>query len=142
VELLAQRRAPRLLVTRMPPPIPSRLPAATALASRLGVEGDVAETDIVRNTHDEAVVTAGVFRRRGWRTVLVVTSPTHSRRAAAVFEAQGLDVVSSPSIETRYDLEDLSLPFDRLEAFSSGLHERLGMWVYGRRGWLAPATSR
>ena len=142
IELLAEGRAPRLLVTQMPPPIASRLPGARALAARLGVEGEVAETDITRNTHDEAVVTAALFRRRGWRTVLVVTSPTHSRRAAAAFEAQGLDVVSTPSVETRYDLEELSLPLDRLEAFSAGVHERLGLWVYARRGWLEPATSR
>jgi uncharacterized SAM-binding protein YcdF (DUF218 family) len=141
VELLAEGRAPRLLVTQLPPPTASRLAGAQALISRLGVRGEVGATDIVRNTHDEAVVTAALFRRAGWRTVLLVTSPTHSKRAAAAFEAQGLDVVSSPSVETRYDLEDLSRPLDRLEAFSSAVHERLGTWVYARRGWLARATS-
>lgn len=142
-ELLADGRAPRLLVTELPPPITPRLPGARALVARLGIAGEVLATDIARNTHDEAVITAGLFHRNGWRTVLLVTSPMHSRRSAAVFEAQGLDVVSCPSVETRYDLEDLSLPVDRLHAFSAIVHERIGLWVYTRRGWLAPsATSR
>ena len=142
-ELLAEGRAPRLFVTELPPPITPRLPGARALVARLGIEGEVLATDIVRNTHDEAMVTAALSRRRGWRTVLLVTSPTHSWRSAAVFEAQGLDVVSAPSVETRYDLEDLSLPVDRMHAFSAAVHERIGLWVYARRGWLAgPATSR
>ncbi|HET7291813.1 MAG TPA: YdcF family protein [Vicinamibacteria bacterium] len=142
VELLAEGSAPRLLVTELPAPIRPRLPAARELIRRLRVEGELLATDVVRNTYDEAVVTAALFRRRGWRTVLLVTSPTHSRRAAAVFDAQGLDVVSVPSFETRYDLEDLSLPVDRLEAFSAVVHERIGLWVYGRRGWLDGVTSR
>jgi hypothetical protein len=43
--------------------------------------------------------------------------------------------------ETEFDLESLDTPRVRLDAFGSILHERVGTWVYARRGWLA-TTSR
>lgn len=141
IELVAQGQAPRLVVTELSPPAPPHAPQARAACERLRVVCDVVSAGLARNTHDEAVITADLFRRRGWRTLLLVTAPTHSRRAAATFEAQGLEVVSSPCLETRYDLENLSHPRERLDAFGPALHERLGFWLYGRRGWL-PATSR
>jgi uncharacterized SAM-binding protein YcdF (DUF218 family) len=90
----------------------------------------------VRSTHDEAVLVARLFRERGWRRVLLVTSPTHTRRAAAAFEREGLLVVSSPAIETRFDLERLEHPDERLFAFGSLIHERAGIAVYRYRGWI------
>jgi len=139
IELVAQGHAPRLVVTELPPPAPAHAPEAQAACSRLGLACEVVSAGLVRNTHDEAVNTAELFRARGWRTLLLVTSPTHSRRAAATFEARGLEVVSVPSVETRYDLESLPHSRERLDAFASALHERLGLWLYRRRGWL-PAT--
>jgi uncharacterized SAM-binding protein YcdF (DUF218 family) len=65
-----------------------------------------------------------------------VTSPVHTRRAAAALERTGLEVIAVPSIETRYDLEDLDRPSDRRRGFGSIAHERVGLFVYGRRGWL------
>jgi uncharacterized SAM-binding protein YcdF (DUF218 family) len=76
------------------------------------------------------------FRLRGWRTILLVTSPTHSRRASLAFEREGLDVVSSPSVETRFDLETLDRPGERLTAFGAVTHERLGLVWYRWKGWI------
>lgn len=141
IELVAQGYARRLVVTELQPPAPPHAPRAAAACTRLGVACDVVSAGLARNTHDEAVIAAELFRARGWRTLLLVTSPTHSRRAAATFEARGLEVVSVPCVETKYDLESLSRPRERLDAFGSALHERLGLWLYRRRGWIA-ATSR
>jgi uncharacterized SAM-binding protein YcdF (DUF218 family) len=65
-----------------------------------------------------------------------VTSPTHSRRAALALEREGVDVVSSPCRETRFDLETLDRPGERLMAFGSLIHERLGLLYYRWRGWV------
>lgn len=138
IELVAQGHAPRLVVTELQPPAPPHAEQARAACQRLGVVCDVASAGLARNTYDEAVGTAQLFRTRGWRRLLLVTSPAHSRRAAATFEAQGLEVVSVPSLETRYDLEKLAKPRERLDAFGSALHERLGLLLYARRGWLRP----
>jgi uncharacterized SAM-binding protein YcdF (DUF218 family) len=108
--------------------------------ARLRLEGDVLSVGPVRSTRDEALAVAALCRERGWRRVLVVTSPTHSRRASLALEREGVVAVSSPSVETRFDLETLDRPAERLKAFGSLTHECVGLWIYGRRGWL-PATS-
>jgi hypothetical protein len=52
-------------------------------------------------------------------------------------------VVCVPAVVTRFDLEPLDRPLDRLALFSQVLHERLGGWVYRRRGWIGSGpTSR
>jgi len=84
----------------------------------------------------EAVAVARLLRERGWKRVLAVTSPLHSRRAAASLEAQGIEVASCPSMEPRFDVNALRPGGDRLEAFGHALHERLGLFVYRRRGWI------
>jgi uncharacterized SAM-binding protein YcdF (DUF218 family) len=66
----------------------------------------------------------------------VVTSPTHSRRACAAFEREGLAVVCVPAVETQFDVESLEKPNDRVRAFGPVIHERLGLLVYRRRGWI------
>lgn len=52
-------------------------------------------------------------------------------------EKEGLTVVSTPSIESRFNIDELDTAGDRLVAFGSIMHERLGLWVYARRGWVA-----
>ena len=99
-----------------------------------GIEAELVVVGPVANTRDEARLVAGLAAERGFRTILLVTSPTHTRRAAAAFEKKGLAVVVSPSVETRFDLETLDDPDDRVKAFGNLLHERLGLLVYRLRG--------
>ena len=74
--------------------------------------------------------------KRGWKKLLLVTCPTHSRRASATFEREGLIVISSPSVQIRFDLERLEQPDNKIRAFPALVHERLGLWLYARRGWI------
>jgi uncharacterized SAM-binding protein YcdF (DUF218 family) len=104
--------------------------------AHLGLEHELLTVGPVRSTREEALLVAKLFRERGMRRVLLVTSPTHSRRAAAAFERERLEVVSSPATETRFDLERLSEPDERLFAFGTLLHERVGLQVYRWRGWI------
>jgi uncharacterized SAM-binding protein YcdF (DUF218 family) len=136
LELLAQDQAPRLVLTEQPPPFAAYAPGARALMTRLGLERELLTVGPVLNTRDEAVLVARLFRERGWSSLLLVTSPTHTRRAAAAFEREGLVVISSPGVETRYDLETLGSSDERLFGFGSLLHERVGLLVYRRRGWI------
>jgi len=135
LELLGEGRAPTLVVSEIPDH-PSYAAAARGLIGRLGLSGEVVAVGPVENTRDEALAVGELFRERGWERVVLVTSPTHSRRAAATFEAQGLRVVSQPSVETRFDLETLDRWDERAKAFGSLLHERLGIAVYRWRGWI------
>jgi len=141
LELLGQGLAPRLVLAELMPPSSNYAPAARRLMDHLGLHQEIVTVGPVRNTHDEALAVGELFRRKGWRRVLVVTSPAHSRRASSSFEREGLRVVSSPSSETDYDFERLEEADDRLRALAPILHELVGMWVYRRRGWIAPARE-
>ena len=136
VELLAQGRAGRLVLTELPPPYKSYAAPARQMLSALGLQAELHSVGPVERTRDEARQVAALFRSKGWRKVLLVTSPPHSRRAAATFEKEGMEVASSPAVETRFDLETLERPEERLAAFGSLVHERLGLLVYRQRGWI------
>lgn len=78
----------------------------------------------VTTTRDEAARVRDLVRANGWRRVLLVTSPSHSRRAARLFRGYGLNVVSVPTFETRFD-EALTYPSDRLHALRILAYEGL-----------------
>lgn len=78
----------------------------------------------VTTTRDEAQRVSVLARERGWQRVLVVTSPSHSRRTAALFAGYGVKAVSVPTFETRYD-PSLQTPSDRLFALRTLAYEGL-----------------
>jgi uncharacterized SAM-binding protein YcdF (DUF218 family) len=136
LELVAQGHAPRLVLSELRAPSAAYATPARAMMRHFAIQADLLTVGPVDSTRDEAQAVARLFRERGWRRVLLVTSPLHSRRASAAFEHEGLEVIASPCAETRYDIETLITPADRLMAFGSLMHERLGLWVYARRGWI------
>jgi uncharacterized SAM-binding protein YcdF (DUF218 family) len=136
IELVAAGRAARLVVSDLvdyPPSTPVALRWVAAFAAR---PVEVVSIGAIRNTREEALALAKLCRERGWRRVLAVTSPVHTTRACGALERAGLDVVCAPSLETRYDLETLQEARDRRNAFAPILHERIGLLVYRRRGWV------
>jgi uncharacterized SAM-binding protein YcdF (DUF218 family) len=138
IEVVGQGYAPRLILSELPQPYAPYAPAARALLGHLGpgLAPELLTIGPVRSTRDEARLLGELFRSRGWRRLVVVTDPAHSRRASAAFEAEGLEVVSFPSTETRWDFEDLQRPDERLAAFGSLLHEYAGLAYYRLRGFV------
>ena len=110
--------------------------AKKALLARFKPDVELVVLAPTLNTHDEAVMAAEYLKKRGLKRIIVTSSPTHTFRGAALLEAQGLEVMASPSRETRFDLETLDRSEERLDAFGSIIHERLGILVYRRRGWI------
>jgi len=98
----------------------------------LGRPVRLARVDAVRNTHDEAVRVAAL----GVRRVLLVTSPAHTRRACASFEAVGLRVACVPSAGRDLPLRSLRTPDSRVRAFRQALYERLATLEYRARSWI------
>ncbi|MGE0453698.1 MAG: YdcF family protein [Vicinamibacteria bacterium] len=135
--LVTEGRAPRLVLSELPAPSPSYAAFARSLASRLGLRVEVLAIGPVRRTRDEARLLAALARERGWRRVVAVSDPYHSRRACGALEGFGLLVACQPSAETRYDVERLERADERLAAFAAVLHERVGLLYYALRGWLA-----
>jgi uncharacterized SAM-binding protein YcdF (DUF218 family) len=91
--------------------------------------------DSVHTTRDEAVAVAALARREGWRRVIVVTSPMHTRRACATFRHLGLSITCAASPARTVAVRTLRNPAERWRALSPWAHEVLGWWWYGVRGW-------
>jgi uncharacterized SAM-binding protein YcdF (DUF218 family) len=140
IELIAQGHSRTLVLSELASPERSLSEYARPLLERLDVEAQLVLVGPVRNTRDEALGVAGLCRSHGLCRVLAVTSPTHSSRACASLEALGLEVISVPAVEPRFDLETLDRPSERLQAFGSVIHERVGRLVYERRGWIRPGA--
>jgi len=139
IALVARGMAPCLVVCKSTE-VPG-VAVARELVDAAGVTSELVVLPQAETTHEEAVAVAALARKRGFKLVLLVTSPIHSRRASAALEKEGVTVVSSPSAETRFDLDTLNTWSDRLAAFGSVMHERLGLWVYARRGWVDPLVQ-
>jgi uncharacterized SAM-binding protein YcdF (DUF218 family) len=92
--------------------------------------------DSVVTTRTEALRMKAVAQARGWSTVAVVTSPMHTRRACATFEAVGFRVVCVPADARDSGLPKGSIGADRLRAFQSWLYETFASSSYRRRGWI------
>lgn len=136
LEVLKDGLAPRLMITELPGPFASQRPFAEDLLKRFLPGIELVDLGQTMNTHDEAVLAAAYLKRLGLSKIIVATSPTHTFRAGALLEAQGLQVMATPSRETRFDLETLDRPEERLRAFGAMIHEHLGIFVYRRRGWI------
>jgi uncharacterized SAM-binding protein YcdF (DUF218 family) len=87
-------------------------------------------------THDEAMRTSEMLAPATARTIAVVTSPLHTRRACATFEALGFRVVCVPSDERTYAVNTLPGPADRVRAFFDWLYEQLAVIKYKSHGWI------
>jgi uncharacterized SAM-binding protein YcdF (DUF218 family) len=142
LELLREGQAPRLVLTELPPPAPSHAAFARRLMERLGSIGEVLSVGPVRSTREEAVKVAALSREKGWKKLLVVTSPTHSRRACGAFALEVPEVLCVPAAEPTTDLETQDRPVERLELFRLAVHEWAGLLFYRAQGWLGPEEGR
>ena len=98
------------------------------------------------DTHEHAVNLGPIFKQRGIRNVLLVTSAMHMPRALGVFvrSCPGIEFVPAP---TDFQMTDLAVPWYRqlgylvptphnLLGFSEVAHEYLGIAYYKARGWM------
>ena len=109
------------------------------LQSIISLTGGATRTilvDSVTTTRAEALRMRAIARANGWQTVAVVTSPLHTRRACATFEAVGFRVVCVPATVRESGLVTGSVAEDRLRAFRSWLYETFATDSYRRRGWI------
>lgn len=101
-----------------------------------GALSKVVVSGVTLSTHDEAIRAAALFRARGWKRVVVVTSPIHTRRACATFEHAGVVVSCAASDSRSIAVHSLRVPGDRIYAFQGWLYEVAGTLRYRQLGWL------
>ena len=102
-----------------------------------------------KNTRHEAEKISKLAQERGWKRVLLVTSATHMRRAAAVFRTTtGLEIVPAPSAfltsvsivtTDSLDLIPRAGGFGKIENY---MHEQIGWFVYRLRGWVSDEAAQ
>ena len=93
-----------------------------------------------RNTHENAINTAAIWREQHFRSGLLVTSAFHMRRALASFRKVGLDVAPWPAdLPDQYPLVNSVFDFlpdaGALQRTTIALTEWLGLVVYRLHGW-------
>jgi len=92
-------------------------------------------------TRENAVHSAAIFRKHGWRNGLLVTSGIHMPRALAAFKKVGLQVTPAATDIHAGPLHSVSLstllPNARaLARTTSALKEVMGLSLYRYRGWI------
>jgi len=107
-----------------------RLPAETVLESQ------------ARTTAENAEFVAAIYRDRGWRSIILVTSREHTRRAAAASRSAGMDIaaVISASESVRLKPGDFIPGAKGLGRWSPVLHEYVGILWYMLSGKLDPSA--
>ena len=94
------------------------------------------------NTHDEALRTADLLKAKGWRRVLLVTSASHMKRAAGVFQTVGVPVFCvacdyqtrvSVVADDKFNFIPQASGFTQMSIY---LHEEIGWLTYRWRGWI------
>ena len=140
LELQRRGLAPTLMVSRERVRIGGRMVSDSAdLARQTNLSNAAASTvfvDSVTTTRTEALRMKRIADAHGWRRIAVVTSPLHTRRACATFEAVGFQVVCVPAALRGSGLDPGSIPEDRFRAFRSLLYETFATDSYRRRGWI------
>jgi uncharacterized SAM-binding protein YcdF (DUF218 family) len=97
---------------------------------------NIITTGKAKRTHDEAVMVGELARRGGWKRIVLVTSPFHTRRACRTFEKAGLTVSCIPSESRDIAVKRLAYAHDRIQAFGMWLYETAGTLRYRQKGWI------
>jgi uncharacterized SAM-binding protein YcdF (DUF218 family) len=117
---------------------------ADALA-RLSVPRDrIVVDDASLTTHEQAIIVTRLLKSRGIDRFVLVTSPTHMARAAAVFRAQHADVIPSNAalISERSSTPPFLLPNDdSLQVSDNAFYEYGGLLYYWSKGWLRATAA-
>lgn len=89
------------------------------------------------STRDEASEIGALLLPKHARSIVVVTSPMHTRRACATFEALGFLVACTPArMRDKSGLPVAPSPENRLVLFGEWVYEVAAMAEYAARGWL------
>jgi uncharacterized SAM-binding protein YcdF (DUF218 family) len=140
--LYKAEKAPLILLTGgAPQGVRTEAQQMKDLLEIMGVPArDLLLENVSRDTHDNAIYSALLLKARGMQRILLVTSAFHMRRAVALFEAQGLEVVPAPTdyqILVGPEILPDGLPMlSNLSRTTHALHEIVGYWVYRWQGWL------
>ena len=106
--------------------------------------GSILEESVASSTREEAVFLAEMLVGVEVDQVIVVTSPTHMRRALGALAAEGVQAIGSPSLaytETRRSTSWYVPSEQALGDSRHALREMMALVYYAASGWLAPVGT-
>jgi len=106
------------------------------LAQRFAPEVQLRFVHDVFSSRDEALAFSALARTHGWKRVLAITTPSHTRRACAALEREGMVVECLPAVSRSYSPSRLEHPEERRLAFADVLYETAATLLYRARGWM------
>jgi uncharacterized SAM-binding protein YcdF (DUF218 family) len=107
-----------------------------ALAVSLGVPaGDIVLEERAANTWENVTFTHRLLTREGWRSILLVSSPYHMRRAMLTFRraAPEVEVIPTPAPNTQFYQHGSGATFEQILGL---VHEYIAIADYRLRGRL------
>ena len=107
-----------------------------ALAVSLGVPGDrIFLEKSAASTYENVKFTKEILDKRGWDSVLIVSSPYHMRRVSLVYKkvAPELDVIYTPIPNSLFYGNEKHIMLKHIRAI---LHEYLGIVYYYFKGYI------
>jgi uncharacterized SAM-binding protein YcdF (DUF218 family)/glycosyltransferase involved in cell wall biosynthesis len=88
------------------------------------------------NTYQNVTFVNGILKAHGWRSILLVSSPYHMRRALLVWRKVAPDVVVIPTPPEQSQFYDHPRSGATLEQVRGIAQEYLAILAYWRRGWV------
>lgn len=87
------------------------------------------------NTYENVTYSSAIAKQRGWRRVLLVSSPYHMRRAVLTWHHQvpDIEVVPTPVPASQFYAHERGASLDQIRGIAQ---EYTAMLVYWWRGWL------
>ena len=106
------------------------------LAINLGVppEAILLETQAA-HTQENVTLVSAILERQGWRSILLVSSPYHMRRAVLTWRklAPAVEVVPSPVAQSQFYVHNVGANLEQIQGIA---HEYAGLLYYWWKRWL------
>ena len=107
---------------------------AVAVANGIPPEAIVLE-ERAANTYENVAFSAKILEDRGWKRILLVSSPYHMRRATLTWRkvAPGVTVVPTPATESQFYVHGHGASLEQIRGI---LQEYVALASYWWKGWL------
>ncbi|MBI5075045.1 MAG: YdcF family protein [Nitrospirae bacterium] len=106
-----------------------------AQAESLGIPGkNILLEDQSRSTEEDALYTKEILRKNGFKSIILVTSPYHSRRAALIFKrvlGGEFKIINAPAAESWFSTNDWWKRRRDRSAVLNEFSKYVWLWIFG-----------